>query len=204
MKNLILYAARAAVVLVLIFGLSGLARAEGPDIGSKAPEFTLTDTNGKTVTLTEFRGKVVVLEWTNPNCPFVKRQYGDKLMPEVQKAYTEKGVVWLLVNSTNEGHGDYESAESLNSTYATWGASYTALLMDPDGKVGKAYDAKTTPHMFIIDKAGILVYQGAIDDDPRGSKSDREGYVKNALDALMSGKDIATTTSKPYGCSVKY
>ncbi len=191
-------------VLVLVLNFAGTARANGPEIGTKAPDFTLTDITGKPVKLSDYQGKIVVLEWTNPNCPFVQRHYREKMMQPLQKMYTEKGVVWLVINSTNEGHNDYESPESLGSMYSEWGGAYTALLMDPKGTVGKAYDAKTTPHMFVIDAKGVLVYQGAIDDDPRGGKEDREGYVKEALNALMSGKDIATTTTKPYGCSVKY
>jgi peroxiredoxin len=196
------------ITMLLVFtttwGLSGLAFAQGPAVGTKAPDFTLIDTNGKSRTLSEYKGKIVVLEWTNPNCPFVRRHYGNHLMTELQKAYTSKGVVWLLVNSTNKNHDDYESADALNATYTTWGAFYSALLMDADGKVGKAFDAKTTPHMFLIDKSGTLVYQGAVDDDPRGEKSDRQVYLKDALDALMAGKEIATTSTKSYGCSVKY
>lgn len=195
---------RALTAFVVVAVLSGPALAQGVEIGGKAPDFTLPDSKGKTVSLSEYKGTTVVLEWTNPNCPFVQRQYRDKLMTGLQAEYTKKEVVWLLINSTNEGHGDYESGESLDATYATWGGSQTAILMDADGKVGKAYDAKTTPHMFIIDKAGIVVYQGAIDDDPRGTNTERQNYVKKALDALMGGKEIPATTTKPYGCSVKY
>lgn len=195
---------RALTALAVVASLPGFALAQGVEIGGKAPGFTLTDSKGKAVSLSDYKGKTVVLEWTNPNCPFVQRQYRDKLMTGLQAEYTKKGVAWLLINSTNKGHGDYKSGEALEATYASWGASQTAIVMDPDGKAGKAYDAKTTPHMFVIDKAGNLVYQGAIDDDPRGSNASRQGYVKNALDALMSDKEIVTTTTKPYGCSVKY
>ena len=195
---------KALAIVALVAGFSALALAQGPEIGSTAPGFTLPDSKGKTVSLSDYKGKVVVLEWTNPNCPFVQRQYRDKLMTVLQAEYTKKNVVWLLINSTNEGHGDYESGESLDATYASWGASQTAILMDPDGEVGRAYGAKTTPHMFVIDKSGTLFYQGAIDDDPRGTNADRQGYVKNALEGLMTGKEVTTTTTKPYGCSVKY
>jgi len=204
MRHVRTIALRALIVFVIVVGFSGLSLAQGLEIGSKAPDFTLPDTQGKTVSLSDHKGKIVVLEWTNPNCPFVQRQYREKLMTALQAEYTKKDVVWLLINSTNEGHGDYESGESLDATYASWGASKQAILMDSDGKVGKAYDAKTTPHMFVIDKAGILVYQGAVDDDPRGTNAERQGFVKKALDGLMSGKAIVTTTTKPYGCSVKY
>ena len=204
MNRLHLFTGLGLAALVLVSGLVGVARADGPEIGAKAPDFTLTDVNGKTVKLSDYQGKIVVLEWTNPNCPFVQRHYREQLMQPVQKAYTDKGVVWLVINSTNEGHNDYESPETLKSIYAEWGGAFTDLLMDTKGTIGKAYEAKTTPHMFVIDSKGVLVYQGAIDDDPRGGKERREGYVQEALDALMAGKDIATTTTKPYGCSVKY
>ena len=204
MRHVRTNALRALTTLVVVLGLSGLSLAQGFETGSKAADFTLPDSKGKTVSLSDYKGKIVVLEWTNPNCPFVQRQYREELMTGLQAEYTKKDVVWLLINSTNEGHGDYESGESLDATYASWGGSQKAILMDSDGKVGKAYDAKTTPHMFVIDKAGILVYQGAIDDDPRGTNAERQGFVKNALDGLMSGKSIVTTTTKSYGCSVKY
>lgn len=204
MKYLCTNPLRILAIVVLVAGFSRLTLAQGPEIGGNAPGFTLPDSKGKAVSLSDYKGKIVVLEWTNPNCPFVQRQYRDKLMTALQAEYTTKNVVWLLINSTNEGHGDYESGESLDATYASWGASQTAILMDSDGAVGRAYGAKTTPHMFVIDKAGSLIYQGAIDDDPRGTNPDRQGYVKSALEGLMTGKEVTTTTTKPYGCSVKY
>lgn len=174
------------------------------EIGKAAPPFALTDLSGTSHSLSDFKGKVVVLEWTNPNCPFVERVYRDGIMNSLQKEYVEKGVVWLTINSTNKNHGDYETPEALKKTYGDWKAAYTGQLMDSDGKVGKMYEAKTTPHMYIIDARGMLVYNGALDDDPRGSKSEKVNYVRAALDRILAGTDVATSTTKPYGCSVKY
>jgi glutathione peroxidase-family protein len=174
------------------------------EIGKKAPDFTLKDVDGKSHSLSDFKGKTVVLEWTNPNCPFVQRVYGEKIMPTVQKELTGKDVVWLAINSTNPDHGDYESASSLKETYEEWGAAFTALLLDPDGKVGKMFHARTTPHMFIITGEGTLAYDGAIDDDPRGSRSERTNYIEAAFTELNSGKSVTKSVTRPYGCSVKY
>ncbi|CUT02825.1 thioredoxin family protein [Candidatus Chrysopegis kryptomonas] len=174
------------------------------EVGSVVPDFSLNDLNGKVVKLSDFKGKIVVLEWTNPNCPFVQRVYREKIMTTVQKEFTEKGVVWLLVNSTNPKHRDYREPAELKKIYEEWGAVYTAYLMDPDGKVGKMFDAKTTPHMFVIGKDGKLLYSGAIDDDPRGEKKEKVNYVRNVLNEILSGKPVSVSVTKPYGCSVKY
>ncbi|CUS77679.1 Peroxiredoxin [Candidatus Kryptonium thompsonii] len=174
------------------------------NVGDVVSDFALTDLNGKLVKLSDFKGKVVVLEWTNPNCPFVQRVYREKIMTSVQKEFTQKGVVWIIINSTNPKHRDYREPKELKKIYDEWSATYTAYLMDPDGKVGKMFDAKTTPHMFIINKDGKLVYAGAIDDDPRGEKKEKVNYVKNALDEILSGKPVSVSITKPYGCSVKY
>lgn len=183
---------------------AGSPVASAPEIGKPAPAFTLTDIAGTSHTLSDFKGKVVVLEWTNPGCPFVQRVYRDGLMTAAQKEFVQKGVVWLVINSTNTTHRDYLSPEALKERFAEWKAGFSALLMDSDGKVGKQYDAKTTPHMFIIDKGGTLVYNGAIDDDPRGEKDVKVNYVRDALSALLAGKAVSTSVTKPYGCSVKY
>ncbi len=173
------------------------------EIGKAVPDFTLKSIDGKTHSLSDYNGKIVVLEWTNPNCPFVQRVYSDKVMTKVQRKYAEK-VVWLAVNSTNPNSGDFETSESLSKTYQQWNAAFSTMLLDPDGSVGKMFDAKTTPHMYVIDKEGKLVYAGGIDDDPRGGKPDAMNYVDAALENMMSGKQVAVATSKPYGCSVKY
>jgi peroxiredoxin len=187
---------------LLVFLLAAFAVPSEVEIGKAVPDFTLKGIDGKTYQLSQFKGKVVVLEWTNPNCPFVQRVYKE-IMPSVQKKYSGK-VVWLTVNSTNPDHSDFESAEDLKKTYDDWHASFVSMLLDPDGKIGKMFDAKTTPHMFIIDQDGKLVYAGGIDDDPRGGKQDKVNYVDVALTNLLAGKEIPTSTTRSYGCSVKY
>jgi peroxiredoxin len=191
--------------LILVFALSLFSSGDKKvEVGSVVPDFALNDLDGKVVKLSDFKGKVVVLEWTNPNCPFVQRVYREKIMPGVQSEFTQKEVVWLIINSTNPKHRDYLEPKELKRIYSEWGAVYTAYLLDPDGKVGKIFDAKTTPHMFIINKDGKLVYNGAIDDDPRGEKREKVNYVRNALNEILKGKPVSLSTTKPYGCSVKY
>jgi peroxiredoxin len=188
----------------LVLPLLTVSFGDKIEIGSVVPDFSLNDLNGKVVKLSDFKGKIVVLEWTNPNCPFVQRVYREKIMQSVQKEFTEKGIVWIIINSTNPKHRDYRDAKELEKIYKGWGAVYTAYLLDPDGKVGKLFDAKTTPHMFIINKDGKLVYNGAIDDDPRGEKKEKVNYVRNALNEILNGEPVSVQVSKPYGCSVKY
>lgn len=180
------------------------AQDQPPAVGSQAPDFTLTCLDGNAHSLSDYKGKIVVLEWTNPGCPVVQRHYKDSLMPALQKECLDKGIVWLVINSTNPGHANFRPAEDLKKIYGDWKASLTAYLMDADGKTGKAFGAKTTPHMFIIDKEGKLAYNGAVDDDPQGTRTDRMNYVKPAVDSLLKGEPVATTATKPYGCSVKY
>ncbi len=175
-----------------------------PAVGDPAPAFDLKCLDGNSHTLAGYKGKVVVLEWTNPGCPVVQRHYRDGLMPAAQKAAREKGVVWLAVNSTNTGHSNYREPAELKKTYAEWQAGYTAHLMDADGKTGRAYGAKTTPHIIIVDAQGKLAYNGAIDDDQSGRNSGRTNYALAAIDALLAGKPVAVKTTAPYGCSVKY
>lgn len=173
-------------------------------VGSKVGSFTLTDTKGKTHQITDFKGKIVVMEWVNPHCPVSVRTYDKEIMQPLQKTYTGKGVVWLLINSTNADHGDYEDADAMNSMYEEWKSAPTAISLDPDGTLGKMFEAKTTPHMFIIDPEQTLVYAGALDDDPRGNKTDKVNYITKALDELLAGSAVSTTSTQPYGCSVKY
>lgn len=189
--------------LVFFPGVLG-AQDQPPAVGSQAPDFSLTCLDGNTHSLSDYLGKIVVLEWTNPGCPVVQRHYKDGLMPALQKECLDKGVVWLVLNSTNPGHANFRQAEDLKKIYGEWKASFTAYLMDADGKAGKAFGARTTPHVFIIDKGGKLAYSGAVDDDPRGTRPDRMNYVKPTVDSLLKGEPVATTTTKPYGCSVKY
>jgi peroxiredoxin len=176
-------------------------------VGQAAPGFELTDTTGKTVKLADFKGRHVVLEWTNPGCPFVVKHYGSHNMQALQKEAVANGVVWLSISSTAKGHYDYLEPAALNQRYVAWGSTQTALLMDDSGKVGKAYGARTTPHMYLIDPKGLLVYAGGIDDkrsaDPADVKT-AKNFVRAALGESMAGKPVSNTTAAPYGCSVKY
>jgi glutathione peroxidase-family protein len=191
------------VALAVLIGVLS-AQDQPPAIGSPAPDVQLSGLDGNTHSLSEYRGRIVVLEWTNAGCPVVQRHYKDGLMPALQKECLDRGVVWLIINSTNPGHANYRPAEDLRKIYGDWKASFTAYLIDPDGKAGKAFGAKTTPHMFIIDKEGKLAYSGAVDDDPQGTRPGRMNYIRLAVALLLKGKPVATTATKPYGCSVKY
>jgi peroxiredoxin len=176
-------------------------------IGQAAPEFALADVDGKTVKLSDFKGKHVVLEWTNPNCPFVKKHYGSKNMQNIQADYSKKGVVWLAVSSTAVGHEDYFKPADFSKQMKGAGATTNAILMDADGKVGKSYGAKTTPHMYVVDPQGKLVYAGGIDDKRSANPADiasSKNFVRAALDEVLAGKPVSVATSTPYGCSVKY
>jgi len=187
--------------------LNSLTQASEAEVGKPAKDFTATDTNSKNHSLSDYKGKIVVLEWLNHGCPFVKKPYNSRNMQELQKRYTEKGVIWLSIISSAPGKQGYCTPEEANELTQQKNAAPTALLLDPDGKVGKLYDAKTTPHMFIINSDGVLVYNGAI-DDIRSTKiediANAKNYVQIALDELMAGKQVSTQTSQPYGCSVKY
>ena len=184
------------------------AKPNLPDlpVGKKAPNFTLTDIDGKTHQLSDFKGKIVVLEWNNPFCPFVVPHYENSGMTSLQKRYTQQGVVWLTVNSTNSEHKDYRSADELKTTLAAYDPGYTAYLLDTDGTTGKAYGAKTTPHIFIIDAKGKLAYRGAIDDAPdtEGGKNAKVNYAAKTLTELLAKQKVTTKETKQYGCSVKY
>ena len=188
--------------------LSGsLAAGAAPAVGSPAPDFKLTDTDGKTHSLAEHKGKYVVLEWTNPQCPFVQKHYESGNMQKLQAEYAKKGVVWLSIDSSAQGKEGYLTADQGKTWVKEAGAASTALLLDPDGKVGKLYGAKTTPDMFIVDPEGKLVYAGAIDSIPSANKADiakATNYVRVGLDEAMSGKAVTTTSTKSYGCGVKY
>jgi len=181
---------------------SGVAKLDAP-----APAFTLVDQNGKSHSLTDFNGKMVVLEWVNYDCPFVRKHYNSGNMQKLQKDYTARGVVWLSVSSSAPGKQGYFEGDELLKRMAKENAVPTAYLADADGTVGKLYGAKTTPHMYVIDREGVLVYMGGIDDIASTDVDDiakSKNYVSASLDAAMSGKDVAVKTSKPYGCGVKY
>ncbi len=198
-----LVVAGAAAFAVLTGGQAATA-----EVGRAAPDFTLTDINGNRHSLADFKGKTVVLEWVNPECPFVIKHY-DKSgnMPKTQRAATSDGVVWLQINSGHSGaQGDFDPAK-----VAAWqkrnAVAATAYFRDQDGKVGKLYDARTTPHMYVIDPAGTLVYAGGIDSIRSSRPEDIEkatNYVTAALSDLKAGKPVQTKNSQPYGCSVKY
>ena len=176
-------------------------------VGNAAPDFTGTDSNGKTQKLSEYHGKYVVLEWTNNGCPYTQKHYESGNMQALQKEWTAKGVVWFTVLSSAPGEQGYMTASQENAYVGKEHAAPTAVLLDPTGVIGHAYEAKTTPHMFVIDPSGKLIYAGAIDDhattDPEDIKSSKN-YVSDALSASMAGKPVATSYTRPYGCSVKY
>ncbi len=176
-------------------------------VGQAAPAFTLTDSNGTAHSLSDFAGKTVVLEWFNHECPFVKKHYGAGNMQRQQDAAETKGVVWLLVNSSAPGKQGHVDGAKGNAILAEWKSTPAALLLDHDGKVGNAYGAKTTPHMFVIDGAGIVRYNGAIDSTPSADASDIPSstqFVEAALGDLAANRPVARGTTQPYGCSVKY
>ena len=178
-----------------------------PPIGSAAPDFLLTDAKGQTHSLSQYKGKYVVLEWFNPECPFVKKHYGGGNMQKLQAEYTGKGVVWLSIDSSAPGMEGSLTAEQAQKTMSDWKTKQTALLLDPEGKAGRAYGAKNTPDMIVISPEGKIVYEGAIDSKATPNPADipiSTNYVKVALDESMAGKPVSTATTKPYGCSVKY
>lgn len=196
----------ATVALPLVTGLLTPA-ARATTVGQPAPSFELKDAGGKSVKLADLKGKHVVLEWTNPGCPFVAKHYGSQNMQGLQKEFTAKEVVWLSVSSTAPGTSDYLAPPALAAKYQAWGSSATGLLMDDSGAVGKAYGAKTTPHLFVIDPKGTLIYAGGIDDkrsaDPADLKS-AKNFVRAALAESLAGKAVSVPTAAPYGCGIKY
>jgi peroxiredoxin len=183
------------------------AVAAAATIGSAAPEFALTGIDGKAYKLSDFKGKYVVLEWNNLDCPFVKKHYASGNMQALQKKYTDKGVAWLTICSSAAGKQGYYEAADLQEKTKESKLSSTAYLRDADGTVGRIYGAKTTPHMFVINPEGVLVYAGAIDDKPSPDPNDipkASNYVAACLDESMAGKAVATSATAAYGCGVKY
>jgi peroxiredoxin len=192
--------------ICLTAGLAAMTHAAVTP-GATAPDFTLTAVDGKPVSLSQFRGKYVVLEWFNSECPFVQKHYTSGNMQKLQSRYTSEGIVWLAINSTNPEHSNYRDPQRSREIMSQWKGSPTALLLDPEGGVGQAYEARTTPHMYIIDPQGKLVYRGGIDDKPSFSPRDipdSRNYVATALDELLAGKPVNENDTRPYGCSVKY
>jgi peroxiredoxin len=184
-----------------------LNAAEAPKVGASAPDFSLRDSHGKTHSLGDFKGKYVVLEWFNPGCPFVQKHYTSDNMQQLQKQFTGKDVVWLTIDSSASGEQGYLTPEEANKQMAEWKMKPTALLLDPEGKVGHEYHATNTPHMFVINPEGNLIYEGAIDSkastDPADIQSSTN-YVKVALEEALAGKPVATAKTRAYGCSIKY
>ena len=175
--------------------------------GSPAPDFKGTDSNGVQHSLSEYRGKYVVLEWANKGCPFEQKHYLSGNMENLQKEWTAKGVIWLSVISSAPGEQGYVTPSEENTYIKTMHVASTAVLLDPTGAIGHLYSAKTTPHMFVIDPTGKLIYQGAIDNKPTTDQADLKGaqnYLNDALNAAMAGKPVAVESTRPYGCSVKY
>jgi peroxiredoxin len=197
-----------ATVVLLCSLLTPLVLAlDVPPVGSQAPDFSLTDASGKAYSLSQYKGKYVVLEWFNPECPFVKKHYGSGNMQKLQAEYTGKGVVWLTIDSSAPGTEGNLTPEQAQKKMSEWKTHQTALLLDPEGKAGRAYGAKNTPDMIIVNPDGKIVYEGAIDSKATPNPADiasSTNYVKVALDESLSGKPVTTSSTKPYGCSVKY
>jgi peroxiredoxin len=199
---------QTALSVVLGFAVAIVVSAAwAARVGDRAPDFTATDSNGKVHKLSEYQGKFVVLEWTNRGCPYTQKQYNSGNMQHLQHEWTARGVVWLTVISSAPGKQGYVTAPEENAYVKQVNAAPTDVLLDPTGALGHLYDAKTTPHMFVINPQGILIYNGAIDDKPTTDLADVNGaknYLSLALDEATSGKPVSNPTTRPYGCSVKY
>jgi peroxiredoxin len=199
---------RHLIALSLIAPLgASLAVQAAPSVGQEAPAFTVKDAGGKAVKLSDFRGRFVVLEWTNPGCPYVRKHYDSGNMPATQAEATGKGVVWLSINSTARSSYEYMEPAKVAAWQAQRKARPTALLVDEDGAVGRAYGARTTPHMYIVDPQGKLVYAGGIDSIASSNPGDiakAVNYVRAGLNDALAGRPISNPVTRPYGCSVKY
>lgn len=183
------------------------ATAWAVEPGEPAPAFTVKNTKGEEVSLSDYKGKVVVLEWINYECPYVKKHYGSGNIPKLQENYKDKGVVWLSVNSAAEGQQGYLAGSELAARSEKEGNKASQIVLDTDGTVGKAYGAKTTPQLVVIDKEGKVAYNGAIDSKDTTDVADIEtadSYISMALDSVLSGKTVEKAKTKPYGCGVKY
>jgi peroxiredoxin len=201
MKTKSITAILASLVTTTLFAI------DSPPVGSAAPDFSLTDSKGKPQSVSQYKGKYVVLEWFNPECPFVKKHYGSGNMQKLQEEYTGKGVVWLSIDSSAPGAEGNLTADQAEKVATAWKTHQTALLLDPEGKAGRAYGAKNTPHMFVINPDGKVIYEGAIDSKRSPFPEDiptSTNYVKVALDESMAGKPVTNANTQPYGCSVKY
>jgi hypothetical protein len=193
--------------LVALLLCAAPALISAAKVGEAAPDFTGMASNGKTIHLADYRGKFVVLEWHNNGCPFVRKQYNSGNMQRLQKQWTSQGVVWFTILSSAPGKQGYATASEENDFLAKEQAAPTAALLDPSGAIGHLYDAKTSPHMFVINPQGVVIYDGAIDDKPTTDLADVPGaknYVSLALEEARAGKPVETAATRPYGCSVKY
>ena len=195
------------LIAITAFAATALYAADVPPVGSAAPDFSAPDANSKTQSLAQYKGKYVVLEWFNPECPFVKKHYGSDNMQKLQQEYTSKGVVWLTIDSNAPGSEGNISAEQAKKIMDSWKTKQTALVLDPESKIAKLYGAKNTPNMVIINQDGKIVYEGAIDSKATPNPADipsSTNYVKSALDESLGGKPISNAQTKPYGCHITY
>jgi peroxiredoxin len=198
---------RSALAALAFSGLALQATAAlaAPEVGKPAPDFSATDINGKPVKLSELRGKTVVLEWTNDECPYVVKHYGSGNMQALQRDATKDGVVWISLISSAKGEQGHVSPAQATELTKSRNAAPSTLVLDESGKIGRAYEARTTPHMFVINPEGRLVFMGGIDDKPTARTSaGAKNYVRAALDAVKAGQPVGTPVARPYGCSIKY
>ncbi len=194
-------------LLAAILGTAAAAASAAAAIGQPAPAFSATDAAGKAVSLADYKGRTVVLEWVNPGCPYVRKHYGADNMQSTQKAAVDKGVVWLAINSTARDATDYLEPSAMAHWMKSQRAAASATLMDSGGQIGRAYGARTTPHMYIVNAQGVLVYAGAIDSKPSANPADIKtatNHVNQALGETLAGKPVSVAATQPYGCSVKY
>jgi len=206
------YALLLGLALVTVVAVMAALPDPAPSIPMKtvsgpAPDFTLTDTNGRTHTLSQYRGKFVVLEWLNFDCPYVRKHYNGRNMQTLQERYTDRGVVWLSIVSSARGEQGHFSNEEMNRRARAHGAHQTAILIDEPGRVGRLYGARTTPQMFVISPEGQILYNGAIDDKPSPNPATLEtarSYFSEAMDAALAGRAVPVASTQPYGCNVKY
>jgi len=193
--------------IILAVALAAAPTAWAQKVGQPAPDFSAPDVQGKAVKLSDYKGKYVVLEWVNPDCPYVRRHYNSGNMPSLQKELGSKDVVWLTVNSTNQSSSEFKTPQEMSKWMAEKGGSPKATLIDKDSKVGKLYDARTTPHMYVIDPQGKLIYAGAIDSKPTANPEDIKtavNHVNQAVGEALEGKSVSQATTRAYGCAIKY
>src|SRR5436190_2294217 len=198
---------KSILITASSFIAANLLALDTPPVGSAAPNFSLPDAKGTAHSLADYKGKYVVLEWFNPECPFVKKHYGGGNMQKLQEEFTSKGVVWLSIDSAAPGKEGNLTPEQAEKKMTDWKTHSTALLLDPEGNAGKTYGAKNTPHMFVINPEGKIIYEGAIDSKATPNPADipqSTNYIKAALDEALAGKAVTTPSTRPYGCSVKY